>query len=319
MSDTTGTQGPAGGASATSGSAALAESRSPQLTYALDLLGRFRRSAIIAFVISPAGILIIAAARLLIVSDYNTTTAAAIVTSSGYVNTLLGSVLPVIQVFMPYAALILMFSRRLMLSILAFLAAALVSPTAHGRHADAILARSDLSSIGHWMNSYWWVYFFVAIAAVLLIVELIGFGPSNFLRSLGVVISLAIVLYAVRIYPFPLTDSYYSSLVRQPWLPAETITMKSGRQVVGYNLASGGTWIEVLLAKERTIKFFADDNVVQQRLCQLEASQVSVPIISFSPAIASLPLCPQAANTGTGDGGTLKEAADESETSRSGQ
>jgi phosphoglycerol transferase MdoB-like AlkP superfamily enzyme len=70
---------------------------------------RLTRSATIALLLSPAGLLIIAAARLLIISDYNTATASAIVSSSGYVNTLLGTIIPLIPIIMPYLALIALF------------------------------------------------------------------------------------------------------------------------------------------------------------------------------------------------------------------
>ena len=86
-----------------------------------------RRS--IALILSPAGLLLISAARLIIVANFNTTTAVTIASSSGFVNTLLGTVIPLIPVFMPYVALLLLLTRHFLLSIMTFIFAAFISPT----------------------------------------------------------------------------------------------------------------------------------------------------------------------------------------------
>jgi membrane-bound ClpP family serine protease len=88
------------------------------------------RSTTIALLLSPVGILLISITRLLIVSDYNSTTASTIASSGGYVNTLLGTFVPVVPLFMPYFALVLLFLDRTVLAILASIAAVLTSPTA---------------------------------------------------------------------------------------------------------------------------------------------------------------------------------------------
>ena len=53
-----------------------------------------RRS--IALILSPVGLLLISAGRLIIVSNFNTTTAVTIASSGGFVNTLLGTVIPLV-------------------------------------------------------------------------------------------------------------------------------------------------------------------------------------------------------------------------------
>ena len=83
----------------------------------------------IALIVSPIGLLVISATRLLVISDYNATTATAIASSGGYVNTLLGTVIPLVPVFLPYLALLFLLFRKVILSLLTFGAAALVSPT----------------------------------------------------------------------------------------------------------------------------------------------------------------------------------------------
>jgi hypothetical protein len=79
--------------------------------------------------LSPIGLLLISATRLLIISDYNTTTATTIAASGGYVDTVLGTVMPLVPIFLPYLALALLLFKRFILSALAFGAALLVSPT----------------------------------------------------------------------------------------------------------------------------------------------------------------------------------------------
>ena len=82
----------------------------------------------LALILSPLGVLLISAARLIIVSEYNTTTAVTIASSGGYVNALLGSIIPLVPVFAPYIALLLLLFRRFLLSILAFIFTAFITP-----------------------------------------------------------------------------------------------------------------------------------------------------------------------------------------------
>jgi hypothetical protein len=83
----------------------------------------------IALILSPIGVLLISAARLIIVANFNTTTAVTIASSGGFINTLLGTVIPLVPVFMPYFALLLLLSRHFLLSILAFAFTAFITPT----------------------------------------------------------------------------------------------------------------------------------------------------------------------------------------------
>jgi hypothetical protein len=83
----------------------------------------------LALVLSPAGVLLLAAARLIIVANFNTTTAITIGSSGGFVNTLLGTIIPLVPAFMPYLALLLLLFRRFLLGIMTFVFAAFISPT----------------------------------------------------------------------------------------------------------------------------------------------------------------------------------------------
>jgi hypothetical protein len=106
------------------------------------MLGGWSRGTI-ALIVSPIGLLVISAMRLLVVSDYNTTTATAIASSGGYVNTLLGTVIPLVPIFLPYLALLLLLFRKFILSLLTFAAAALVSPTRLAPIASLSALRGD--------------------------------------------------------------------------------------------------------------------------------------------------------------------------------
>lgn len=100
-----------------------------------------RRS--IALILSPVGLLLISAARLLIVANFNTTTAVTIASSGGFVNTLLGTVIPLVPAFVPYLALLLLLLRRFLLSVMTFIFAAFISPTSVTLTQGLDLARAD--------------------------------------------------------------------------------------------------------------------------------------------------------------------------------
>jgi hypothetical protein len=98
----------------------------------------------LALILSPLGVLLLSAVRLIIVADYNTTTAVTIASSSGYVNALLGSIIPLVPVFAPYIALLLLLFRQYLLSIIAFIITAFITP-APIRLSDMLpLAKANL-------------------------------------------------------------------------------------------------------------------------------------------------------------------------------
>src|ERR1022692_4553030 len=105
------------------------------------------KSRSLALLLSPIGLLLISATRLLIVSDYNTTTATTVASSGGFVNTLLGSIIPLVPVFIPYVALILLLYKHFILSIIAFVSAAFIAPTPLTVPLTLPLARAD----GHYV------------------------------------------------------------------------------------------------------------------------------------------------------------------------
>jgi hypothetical protein len=148
----------------------------------------------LALILSPLGVLLLSAARLLIVSDYNTTTAVTIASSGGYVNALLGSIIPLVPVFAPYIALILLLFRRFLLSILAFTFTAFITPAPIKLSDMLPLARADSQLLfGHFTTlSHLAPRQIIALAALLLIIGVFWV----YHRSLGEAVSIVIVVAA---------------------------------------------------------------------------------------------------------------------------
>jgi hypothetical protein len=96
---------------------------------------------------SPFGLILLAAVRLIVVANYSTTTAVAIASSGGYVNAFLGSVIPLVPIFLPYLALILILAGRFLLGALSLVAAALITPAPISLPAALRLASTDWEQI----------------------------------------------------------------------------------------------------------------------------------------------------------------------------
>lgn len=275
-----------------SGNAAGAQPAGPPTPVAvLDPIWRLQRSTTLALILSPVGILLLSVARVLIVADYNAATAAAIVTSGGYINALLGSIVPIVPVLMPYIALVLLFFKRFLLGMVALLVAALISPAAVSGSQAYAIAKKDLKIISHYSGSNVWLAV-LAIIAVVLLIYLIVVGPGAFITTMGTIFSLALVLYVLQIYSFPNSGTSYSGLIRQPWLPAEKITLSSGPPVTGYVLASTDTSLEVLINSSRSIIFYRNGTVVSEQLCRINSAPTRTrPLITFLPPNAGVPDC----------------------------
>lgn len=257
---------------------------------------RISRSATIALLLSPAGLLFIAVARLLIVSDYNAVTASAIVSSGGYVDTLLGTTIPLVPIILPYLALALLFFNRVIPGILALLAAAFISPTTVSRSALASLVGRDWHQVVH---SSVIVGFGMGLLAgiffLLLLFDLAGLNFNVLMRTVATVASIALIPTVALLYPLPFSNAYYAQLVRQPWLPAETITLTSGQELIGYVLSEDGTWIEVLTNDTRTIHYYLTTDVAGRQICQIGQAPSMHPLITLTPAGTSVatptPIC----------------------------
>jgi len=295
----------------------------------------------IGLILSPVGLVLISAARLIVVSDYNTTTAVTIAASSGYLNTLLGSVIPLIPVFAPYVALILLLFKRFFLSIIAFVFAAFITPTPLTLSQLLIIAEADWHQLAGLVSGEWlitiavvlaivailWNYSrslaeavsIVAVAVVaisLLLVrpsgqvslvaqanegmhqgeqQLITWASSDWGLTMvaaaiivfaivkyytpfglastvvAIIATLALIPYVLNIYPFPHQRDYYVQALHEPWLPAQTITLRSGLVYSGYVLSTDASWFTVLLT-DKTIVYLLAADVTKRSVCQPGAS-----------------------------------------------
>lgn len=247
-----------------------------------DISRRLSRSTTIALLLSPFGILFIAVVRLLIISNYNTTTALAIASSGGYVNTLLGSVIPMLPVLVPYLALVLLFFNRVILGVLSLTAAALTSPTAIRGEAFLRFLRENWHDMSRASGGIG-LLLLAGVVALLLLVLLITRGLGLFARSLATICCIILLPVVLRLYPLPDSNSYYAHLVRQPWLPTESISLSSGDSVVGYILSEDQDWVTVLNDRDRHIYYYHADQIGQRQVCQSSAVPVTLPLISLLP------------------------------------
>jgi len=257
---------------------------------------RLSRSATIALLLSPVGLLIISVARLLIVSNYNPATALAIASSGGYADTLLGTVIPLVPIIMPYLALVFLFFNRVILAILAFVATVFVSPVAVSRPAVRGIVQRDWHFIRHAPTAIIIIMIALAVLVILLLaVELLGLGFNIFMRTLASIACIAFIPLVSQLYSFSLAPNYYTELIRQPWLPAETITLVSGQSFTGYVLSDDGDWLVALRNDNRAVYYYLGADVIKRQICQLNSARQSQPLITFPLAQenkpAPTPLC----------------------------
>jgi hypothetical protein len=264
-----------------------------------SLRGSLLRRSSIALLLSPVGLLLISVTRLMIVADYNTTTAIAIASSGGYVNTLLGTIIPLVPVILPYLALALLIIQRYLLSLLTVCATLLVSPT----RLAPLTALSSFTADWHHstalIGQYWPISITLLIALIVIDIRIFVNIGQPFSITLVLLSLLAagvfLIPYALYAYPVPETPNYYAGFMRRPWLPAEQITVKSGETIVGYTLTEAGTWMVVLRDNPRTIQYLLADDVVSRTVCQVNDGNDSPPaeplVPLLNPKSIHLPRC----------------------------
>jgi hypothetical protein len=246
---------------------------------------RLSRSATIALLLSPVGLILISVARLLIVSDYSPVTGSAIVSSGGYVDSLLGTVIPLVPLLLPYAALVLLFFNRVILAIISVIAAVFVSPVLTSSSAVGKLAGRDWHHIID--AAVIKLIFFVILAIItvlLLLTVLIGLGFSIFSRSIGIIACMALIPFVSQAYSFPLSKSFYIGIIRQPWLPAEMITFSSGQVIIGYVLSDAGSTITFLNNDNRAVYYYPDSVVTRRQVCTIGPVSHLQPLVTILPA-----------------------------------
>jgi hypothetical protein len=232
---------------------------------------------------------------LLIVSNYNPETALAIASSGGYADTLLGTVIPLIPIIMPYLALVFLFFNRVILGVLAFVATVFVSPVAVARSSVGNIVDRDWHFILHAPVLIIIIMSVLAVAVLLLlIVELLGLGFNIFIRTVATIACIALIPLVSQLYSFSIAQNYTES-IRQPWLPAETITLASGQSFTGYVLSDDGDWLVVLQNDNRAVYYYPGADVTKLQICQLSTTQEKQPLVTLFPAQqnkpALTPLC----------------------------
>jgi len=259
-----------------------------------DVPGRLGRSVIMTVLLSPIGLLMISVARLLVVSDYNPVIASAIVSSVGSVDTFLGSIIPLVPIFAPYLALVLLFFNRVIPALLTFLAVVFISPVAESRASVITLAETEGNLILHHGTIGYLMILFGVIFAFLWFGVLVGQNADAAVRTLGTVACLALIPFVLQVYPFPLSNEFYTQLIKQPWLPPEMITLSSGQVFVGYILSSG-TWVEILSEDTRRVHYVRADYVTHLHICRIQTTPLKPPLIALFPsglnAPAFTPVC----------------------------
>jgi hypothetical protein len=258
-----------------------------------DLVKRLSRSTTIALLLSPAGLLLISAVRLVIVADYNPATALAILSSGGYVNTLLGTIMPLVPIFIPYIALVLMFFERAIVGILALLVTVLISPVSSQGSAALATIKMDLKTSGDFHNSAQ-VTLLMPLVVLFILLIVLGLGSDVFnklLKVIGVISALALVPVIWFLYPLSIHDGIYSDLVRQPWLPAERITLANHQKVIVFTLSNDGDWSEVLIAGSRDVKWYPASEITERVLCQVQQDPRTDPLIPLVQSQTNVPSC----------------------------
>jgi hypothetical protein len=248
----------------------------------------------VTVLVTPVGLALIAAVRLLIVSNYNVTTAVTVAESGGYVNTFLGSLIPLVPAFLPYLALWFLAFRRFILCALTIVATALISPAV--RPPVAALRYFD----EYWTIAVRWTSVHLAFAAA------IAFGiwvlPWHYLRGHWVhwlfqavwacAAVFALSPYLIIAYPAPSTQGFYTAYLRQPWLSAEQISVNPDKIYQGYVLASDDQWMTVLLFQSRTVAYFRADSVTARIVCESPAKPSPAPLVRLLYVkSSSLPEC----------------------------
>lgn len=186
-------------------------------------------------------------------------------------------------IFIPYIALILLFFRRFILSAIAFLAAAFISPAQI--HTTRPLASYTAADIWHaalnWLN----IHALAAVALAFLLFWILlswlrdRWAQYQWFSIFWIIGAAFLLLPAIApVYPFPNAWSFYVAELRQPWLPSEKIILKSGQVDYGYTLRTSDGWFEILTAGSRTIRYIPAGEVGSRVVCQQSE-------IAFSPLI----------------------------------
>jgi len=246
------------------------------------MLSKIRRSSTMTLLLSPVGVLIISAVRLLIVANYNMGTALAMLNSGGYINTLLGTVFPLIPVLLPYLALVLMYLNRVIASCLAFIATALIAPATMSRASAKSLVLHDWHLMIGGGSLRQAILIILAVpTGTFILFSIASSGPKVFIRAFGTIAIIVLLPLIVRLYSVPLSGGFYTGLLSKPWLPAEAISLTTHKTVIVYQLNSDGYWLEVLNADDRSVQYYQMNQISSRTICQPTGDGSMRPLVTL--------------------------------------
>ena len=171
----------------------------------------------LTLLLSPLGLVLISAGRLLIISNYSGTTATTVASSGGYVNTLLGSIIPLVPIFIPYVALLLLLFRQFMLSVLTFIFAAFIAPTSLTLPISRSLAAEDTYQVLDRMDANRPITLLIALAIVIIAYRYFG----SLVEALA---TLLVLTVAVALLSAP--------IIRDLYLPNSLQTATSSQRTI---------------------------------------------------------------------------------------
>ena len=112
------------------------------------------------------------------------------------------------------------------------------------------------------------ITFFAVVAAIVIGYIFYSGFSGGIAFALAIIGVIAFTPYVINIYPLPDTTDYYFTVLHQPWLPAEKITLSSGKVIYGYVLSTNNSWFTVLRTKDRGIVYIPAGQVVRQAVCE---------------------------------------------------
>jgi hypothetical protein len=172
------------------------------------------RSRWLYLLLSPVGLLLLSAFRLIIIARFNTTTAITVATSGGYVNTIVGSIIPLIPLLVPYLAIVLLISRYYVLSAIAFAFAIFITPSQLRLPVTEHFARIDESELITRLSSDKLTTFIIA-AVIVLAVWALTRSFVEAISALAIAATTAALLYIAVTFPSGLTGHLRSAVVTE--------------------------------------------------------------------------------------------------------
>ncbi|MBW0103661.1 hypothetical protein [Pseudonocardia sp. KRD291] len=244
--------------------------------------------------LSPIPILLIASARLLVVTNYDTTSAVALASGGGLVETLIGTVIPLLPPYLPVATIFFLVNRNGQLAAISAALTIIISPAYVDIGAGLRSTWDDLKQLWVLLWARDWSALWesqrlvVVVAGIAAILGLIWWVRSltgwQFVRRLTVVIAVVPIvasgmLFVDAVYRVPFDVNYLSRVARTPWTPAEIVTTRTGQIGVVYVMSISNGWFVVMRNFDRSIEYVKADQVTARRVCAVYDETEPLPLI----------------------------------------